>query len=1028
MKDRILEYLAKYARGESDELSVELKQELKQDDMTFQQNCTELLSEILHHYELFSISTIDAFFQRVIRSFTRESSLLGDYRLEVDQDVVLEDVINDLIDELGENQDLTQWVVEFATANLEEDKSWDVRISLRNFANEIFKDEFRQIENQVRSHSEDPDFFRTVRKELLKEKKNFLDAIAEPASVILETMASNGWSSSHIKYGDGSGLFTFLNSLGAKNISDIREAGKRVKEDFTIAKNWPGPKNLQPARMIEVAERIMVPNLKKILSLYEGQRVRALSAEVVLKNMYVFGLLSDISRKLQDYKVENNLMLLADAPQLLNKIIQDSDTPFIYEKVGSFYRNYLIDEFQDTSRLQWKNFQPLLINGLDQGYLSLVVGDVKQAIYRWRGGDLRLLQQDVEAIIGKSRVEVEELVTNFRSAQKIIDFNNLFFRSVSSAVSALVQSELPAKVYEDVSQKLWRKGKGFVQINFFEAQEDRSERDQAMEMIPRIMEKMQRIGVKLRDIAILVRTNGEGQDIAASLLHYRSSGQAQPDCNYEVVSNESLRMDGAATVNLLLAAMRHLSNTDDAVAKAQLAFEYSRLHHPDRKNADVFSVNDIAHFERNLPEKFIQERMSLKKLPLFELTETLIEIFELGGEKGELPYLLAFQDLVLEFYTREQNDMSSFLEWWELNRDKEKTSIKISGEVDAVRILTIHKAKGLQFKYVIIPFCSWGVDHWKGMAPNMWVRSDEPPFNTMGYFPVEYGSILDSTLFKEDYQAEKSAAFLDNLNLLYVALTRAEDGMVIFAPDARKDRVSSWLKNALLAEDLKSGWNEGSGQFMWGEWPSDIEKETNEKSGTLSLNRYYSSRWRDTLVIRQSGTEFFKEAVDEKRNKINYGVHLHSILSKIKYRGDAGSAIETLVLEGQISRDEKPAVEEHIEKLLNHPVVDGWFSNNWTVRTEAPILLPGGLFSRIDRLIIKDDEAIIIDFKTGEKTKADQKQVMEYIDILKKMNFTKVSGYLLYTKDTEIVSLPEKEKARPEKKKKNDGQLDLGLE
>jgi ATP-dependent helicase/nuclease subunit A len=429
MKDRILRYLNDFVTGRHNSLAQELKEELKQDDLTFLQNCHELRTEILHHYSQFSISTIDAFFQKVIRSFTREAGLSGDYRLEVDQDTVLEEVIDDLMDELGSNRELTKWMVEFATHNLESDKPWDIRHGLMDFSREIFREEFKAIEKELMDATSDRDFFHALREKLWRQRGSFVSKVTASASEAVRIIQEYKLAPTEISYGKMSGLFTFFNMFLENNLKDYKEPSDRIRAYFTMAKNWPSKKyTRRPDEIIRLADEKLIPLLKDLLKTYDSLYTSGLSAELVLKNFYAFGLLSDISRKLRSYKAANNLMLLSDAPNFLNGVIGKSDTPFIYEKVGSFYKNYLIDEFQDTSQMQWENFHPLVKESLDSGNRSLVVGDVKQAIYRWRGGNLKLLQEQIEHQVGHDRVELKELTSNYRSAERIVSFNNALFK------------------------------------------------------------------------------------------------------------------------------------------------------------------------------------------------------------------------------------------------------------------------------------------------------------------------------------------------------------------------------------------------------------------------------------------------------------------------------------------------------------------------------------------------------------------------------------------------------------------------
>lgn len=798
MKDRILGYLDEFAKGKSDTLADELMKELSLDAPTFQLRSQELQAEILHQYSQFSISTIDAFFQKVIRAFTREAGLSGDYHLEIDQDEVLREVVDKLVDELGSNQQLTRWVIEFAKENLENDRAWDVRTSLVDFAKEIFREEFRNIEDEFIHSTADEDYFSKIQATLRTARYSFINAVKKQAETALECIHKNGWTQSDFKYkGGGYEFFVKLSEItSVKELEEKKGIGKRPRNEFQDAKNWPDKNSSHAAHIEVLAESKLIPILNSILEYRDGHFRQALSAEVVLDNFYAFGLVADLSRKLREYKEENNIMLLADAPKFLNGIIQDSDTPFIYEKVGSFYRNYLIDEFQDTSGLQWKNFKPLLINSLDQGYPGMVVGDVKQSIYRWRGGDLKLLQQEVEQHIGPQRVRVKELSSNFRSATHVVNFNNALFQAASIEIERETGGALVTESYRDVTQRISKTDDGIVTVQFIkQPDKEISWKEEALASVPRQLELLQEMGVPLRDIAILVRKNDEGVEIAEYLLHYKNE-HAKSKYRYEVVSNESLRIDSAITINIIIAALQYLANPLDLIARAQLSYDYTRLKNETQNFHDSFAITDKQEFENRLPTNFVREESQLRKLSLYELTETIIEIFELGNVNGELPYLQTFQSLVLDFYARERNDVSAFLEWWEEN--KSKKSIQVSGEVDAVQIFSIHKSKGLQFKYVIIPFCSWEVDHSHGKAPNLWVKTGEVPFRENTCVPVKYTSALKETIFVEAYEEEKTRAYLDNLNLLYVAFTRAEVGLFITAPHPTASRSKGTVAHLLF--------------------------------------------------------------------------------------------------------------------------------------------------------------------------------------------------------------------------------------
>jgi ATP-dependent exoDNAse (exonuclease V) beta subunit len=443
-------------------------------------------------------------------------------------------------------------------------------------------------------------------------------------------------------------------------------------------------------------------------------------------------------------------------------------------------------------------------------------------------------------------------------------------------------------------------------------------------------------------------------------------------------------------------------------------------------------VTNQTVFDALLPPAFGKQKLTLKKLPLYELTEALIRIFDLRQQEGEFAYMQAFQDAVLKFATRERNDLESFLEFWDDKRNE--TVIKVPDDVDGAQILTIHKSKGLQFKYVIVPFCFWNMDHEFGKNPILWAKASEPPFDQAGFIPVKYSSKLEETYFVDPYTIEHTRSYLDNLNLLYVALTRAEAGLFVMAPyrekasknpDAEIGSTASQLlyEGILQNENLRKDWDDVTKTYRVGTLVAPPEKKK-PMTDAIRLTTFPSYAWSEKLVIRQSSKEFFLGA-DEQRSKINYGIHLHSILSRVRYAQELPAVFDALTAEGIITQDDRAGLQKQLDELLQNPEIAGWFSPEWEVRTEVPILLPGGAESRIDRLMTKNKKAIVVDFKTGEPSKADQKQVLDYIDTLRKMNFVEVDGFLLYVRTGELVSVVQKKVKTV--KKKDDAQLGLGL-
>ena len=1011
MKDRILQYLSAFAKGESEDLAREIIEEQRREGNALKpselrEKSAEILAFLLHHYSEFSISTIDAFFQRIIRSFTRETGLLGNFRLEVDNAAVQEEVIALLMAQLSDNVELRGWVIDFSMDKLIDGKDWDVRKALLSFAKLIEKEEFKRIEEGVLQVTADKAFFKTFRKRLNEKKYSIERTVSETAKELMAELDKNLLVSDDFT-GKSKGLYSYIRKLSKEVVLPSNTVAQVIGDH----EKWAHKSSKNFALVQSLAQSKWQPDLAKLVDFIQQNSEAYLSIEQVLPNLYSFGLLSDILRTQRKYLSDENLMLLSDAPQFLNKLMQEQDASFIYEKVGSFYRHFLLDEFQDTSGLQWKNLLPLIQNGIAQNYSSLIVGDIKQSIYRWRGGDLSILQNQLEKDISKALTTTENLDTNYRSNGNIVSFNNALFETASQLVADYSESSFPKDVYDHVQQKAFvDPEKGYVKIQFLESEDDVSFKEISLRRLPLLVEGLQEKGVAIKDIAFIVRDNREGKFIANRFMEYRTSSNAKKNYQYDVVSNESLMVDRASCVQVLLNALRIISNADHQIARAHLAYEYQKLWPVQAFSEldELFSDSKTKSLGKWVPTSFLHQRDKLSALPLFEMVENLIQIFNLGNVTEEIVYVQSFQDIIQEFSQRERSDVSSFLEWWELNR--EKKSIQVAGGVNAAQIITIHKAKGLQFKYVIIPFLDWELGH-KNKDVLLWCRSDHPLFKDAGFIPVLCVSKLEQTVFKEAYQEETRRVYLDNLNLLYVAFTRAELGLIAFAPEVKIDpkkelKLSHVGQLAYKAIEqsaiLKSNWSDEKNTLEMGE--IDIVSKSQEKmDGVISLRSYTVTPWRDRLQVRANGMEFF--APSEKRQKINYGIFLHTLLSQLRTKKDVSTVIANTRLNGTISDSEKLELEELINWVVDIPVLQSCFDEAATCKMEASLFTTDGLERRIDRVAIKGDQVWVVDYKTGVPSPKDEAQVKDYILLLTQMGWKKVTGYLIYFEERRWVEV-----------------------
>jgi ATP-dependent helicase/nuclease subunit A len=1015
MKDRILHYLSDFSQGRSEDLAREIVQQLNVNskDWTIQkikERSKEVLDLILHHYSDFSISTIDAFFQRIIRSFARETHMVGNFRLEVDNELVLEEVVNLLMDELNDNAELRGWVLEFSMEQLVEGKNWDIRTSLMEFSKEIFNEDFKKVEEEVLAITSDKEFFKKLKLTLWTAVKAFESSLFSRAKELMTDFRENGLSVSDFKYGKSGSVYSYIEKL----TSTIERPGSRLSKALEDIAEWPSPSTSQKSLIISLAQKRWQPKLASMIEFIDSDFKNYLSAKVVLDNLYLFGLMTDVSRTVKRYLSEHNLMLLSDSSKFLNTMMGEQDASFLYEKVGSFYRHFLVDEFQDTSGLQWSNLKPLIQNGLAQNNKSMIVGDIKQSIYRWRGGDLMILQEQVRRDIGEQMISQHTLDTNYRSDGFLVQFTNSIFHTASQLIAEQTGTDFPQRAYEDSHQKEFHPSeRGYVKIEFLDHSEDSdghsSFDESSLQRLPHLLESLQEAGIKLNDIAFLVRDKKDGRQIAQRFIQYRSSSEAKSHLRYDVVSNESLLLDQSTSVLVLINAMKLLENPDHPIARAHLAYEYQKLW-PSQAFINehmIFANSTSKNFYKWIPASFSSQREALTAMPLVDMVESLIYIFKLGSLATEIPYLQAFQDVILEFAQRDKSDLSSFLIWWQDNKDKK--SIQVAGGVDAAQILTIHKSKGLQFSYVIIPFLDWELNH--GMKkPILWCKSDLPLFAKAGHLPIKYKSNLEETYFSEYYETERQRIYLDNLNLLYVAFTRAENGLIVFAPNAKEgkggkmSRVGQLVKKAIERnEQLQTYWRADLAQLQKGTMQHHLQKK--ESNPSLILRHYAVSPWQERLVVRTEGKEFFHQT--KKRVKINYGIFFHSLMAHIKGIEDVEIEISNAIRAGKIEEANRDEVLEAITWLVNCPQLKSSFEQTAQIKTEAVLFLPSGE-QRVDRFSVQDGVAYVIDYKTGPKKPEDKLQMAGYLSNIGMMAYKEVRAYLVYINERlcEEVKLP----------------------
>ena len=1035
MKSRIIKEIYLLSKSDKSPYAKELCEKNGFSPEVLMLRAKEILNRLLHDYSRFSVTTIDSFFQKVVRSFTREIGLQMGYNIELDQGRVLNEVVDLLFTDVDKDPQLRSWLTDFAESKIREGKNWNFKQEILGVGNEIFKEDFKNFSDKLVEKLSDKKFLSSYRKILKEIKDEFEQFYSQIGEDVRRIIAQHGLDVSEFAYGK-SGVAGYLSNLGK---GGKMEPGSRARAAIDTPKKWTtGKASSETKKAVETACSAGLNDLlKKAVAHYDEQSMLYKSTDKTLSYIYTLGILTDLSKKVQEYAEGENIFLLSDASRLLRNIIGDNDSPSIYEKIGNVYQHFMIDEFQDTSSMQWDNFRPLVANSLAEDKHSLVVGDVKQSIYRWRNGDWKILSEQLDQDFESFGVNGLTLNYNWRSSRNVINFNNALFAIGAQALQNNYNGSIPAEIadglkeeqekitgaYQDVYQHFpgdEKKYPGYVRANFIEKDNESDWIEKVLEDLPLKIEEFQEKGYEARDICILVRNGKEGGLVADTLMAYRASSLAKEGVNYDVISNDSLYLKNSSVINFLVHLLNFFVSPDDKINLGFLQQEY-QVYIQRQENEDQDKLYAISHeeksFESIFPEEFTANVEELKRQALYDLVEKLIQIFKLNEHAEDFPFLEAFQDLVLGFTKTDAPDLNSFVTYWGERKDKEV--ISVSDQQDAIRIMTIHKSKGLEFKVVLLPFCSWEIDSTKH-ANILWCQPKVEGFDVLDVLPVRYSSTLKETIYYQEYFTEKLQSYIDNLNLLYVALTRAEDAFVSYSPLAAKrdlKNIADVMLHAFENSDnyssdfngdniisLSENWNKETFCFELGELelrPSNaiqIEKEKRKE--------YPASLLDDRLKLRAHSADYFDfseaESV-ETFSPVSRGNILHQLFQLIEYKEDVTKAVSLLQFEGKLDQKQADEVLEFAKELLENPMVEEWFSKDWTVVNERDILLGKGGVQRPDRVIYKGKEAIVIDFKFGKKKEnSHKKQVLTYKKLIQKLGFEHVKAFVLYGKLAEI--------------------------
>ncbi|MDL2208250.1 UvrD-helicase domain-containing protein [Parabacteroides sp. OttesenSCG-928-O15] len=1004
MKTRIIEELYLLASNKKSDHLKDLMKQTRRDEKRLREEARHVLVMILHDYSAFQISTIDRFFQQTMRAFTREIGLRGGYGLEMDERLVLTEAVDNILADLDkkENRELLNWLLRFAEDKVEEGGEWNLRRDIMALSSEVFKERFKQSSDQISQNIADKGALEAYRKTL----QALIQATEADAKKLgdkgMEMMQRAGLHPSDFKWGKSSGL-SFFEKLAAGTMDAPKDRFLNLADnvDNWYTKTTDPEKGIAIIRLFDAGMNDLV---KSVISFFENL-TSYYTAKEITRYYYTLGILNDISGKIAEYREEKNVMLIADTTELLSKVIDGSEAPFIYEKTGTRIDHYMIDEFQDTSSMQWHNFRPLLYESLAATHDNLIVGDVKQSIYRFRNSDWKLLDEEVVHDFRPELIAEQTLSENWRSCRKVVEFNNMFFATAPALLQAmyneaLMESSLneeeralfAAKIlsaYKENSQEVappFEIKEGHVRIEFIEEEEEKNWKEEAMERLPSLLERLQDNGYRLSDIAVLTRTNYEGALVADTLLACQEE-RAGNGYRYDIISDDALFVGSSLAVRFVIALLGYLTHPEEKTYEQMARFSWYAMK----------GIDDT--IEPFFPEEEKRNLLALIPLSLYEMTEGLCRLYGDHFPDNEQAFLQAFLDLVAEYTRQENADARRFLKWWE-ETGVRKTIASPDGQ-DAVRIMTIHKAKGLGMPVVILPFGDWEIDHRPTQSVILWCKPQQAPFDQLYLVPVRYGKNLGNTHFAVDYFNEKLYAYIDSLNTLYVAMTRAKEEMIVFAPKPKKLTKSGEVeKTDSIAKLLWAGLSPDIEEDVYesGSWWMHERKEKAKEKKEIAIRRLDSVSFDDRLHLRLYGKGFFFDNKERKR-----GVLMHELLSRIRSREDIETSVNSYHLEGLIDKEEADELIGRLGRLLSDERVKSWYTEPTRVLNEVEILFGKGESRRPDRVMLHGEKAIVVDYKFGEVKEAKyQKQVKSYMQLIAEMGYSEVEGYIWYVESGEI--------------------------
>ena len=999
MKSRVVESLSEFAKDNPSEKAQQLMRDIHLETglnlPNIQEKAKSIIKNLIHNYAAFDISTIDKFTHKVIRAFAHDLNLPITFEVSLDTESLLTEAVDAIIAEAGNNEELTNLLVDFTMEKTDDDKSWDVSREIMETGRLILNENNR--EEITHFHNKTIPEFVAIKSKLTQLSSELEKETKEQAKQALQLIENKGID-----------IKSFSGGYFPKHLVSIQE--KKFNPNNKTFHEFDDIKINKTAKDRTSIESI-IPSLLDILQSVYSKFEKKNFYDAFLKNITPLSLLNTLSNELAKIQKEQNILSIAEFNKLIFEHIQNQPAPFIYERLGEKYRHFFIDEFQDTSEMQWQNLIPLIDNALssedllgERGSL-IIVGDPKQSIYRWRGGKAEQfieLSKTRNPFVNPDKKQFS-LDTNYRSYSQIINFNNDFFEFLSDEF----ENDNYMDLYKNHSrQKENSKKGGCVTISFI-PKIDTSDNEQAMQsedISDEItLDKLQHYLVATLNTILKVKANGFKNKEIVILTRKKVQGTAIANYLTEqgipILSSESLLINSSSEVQFIIHFLYYLKNNNDLQSKASFLY-YLAIKHQQKIAIHDFIAqgmawetekefqNWLSHYEMELSFE------NIRKKSLYEATEIIISK-GIAVEKRNA-YVQYFLDIILERDVRNQAGISDFLNYW--SKNGEKLSIPSPEGNDAVRIMTIHKSKGLEFPVVIFPFAE--EDFSKGVREKIWLNADE---GTIGLPKVLVDKSSKVEAFGEDaatvYLQKKQEDLLDIINVMYVALTRAEEQLhVISNMNIKKDKSLPNNMSTFFIKFLQNkGFDESKMEYQFGK-SHKLSPENNKQQSTQTIPQVAVTLNPKNIKIAQRESLMWNT---KQQKAIAYGNVIHEILSFVKTKNDIDLAIIKAIESGLIISSQQLEVSNTIQEIVNHQELLGFFSENHKVLNEKTIIQKEGNMVKPDRMVItKDNEIYLLDYKTGLHQAKYQLQLENYQNAIEKMGFKVTKKVLIYIGDT----------------------------